>query len=468
MKRYKPLIILFLVYSYTANAINKDLVKKLNNNNQKIALDYLKKPVKHTKSYLLKQQIFDLARKKYKGLKFLDFKKWYAANFFYSMQNMVNTNLKKSSNKIKFFKGYNKEGDRPLQGYITAKNKATNFSVLDLKHENLRRIQMTLLSKKSISSHKLMVLALDKAWRRNSENIEDHQLGTGRNHAVGWGGGFVKEKFHRMISHKKIFKNKVWSKPENPFVKHHSSSWTAYLNPADHFDMQKCLAYKVGKDICNRIKNNIPKYRVYSKEKELGEDYQKWLIGYVNFAIETLKTSLKNAKTNFDVVKAAATFHYHLVSIHTFSNGNGRTTRVMTEKILEEYNLPAPIHHPFGIDVTFALNDFVTIIGDAVALSIKFHEDLLLFLQNDIPYGYVSSHLLAPGWFPYKLFGDFKINPKEFMAWLMQYSSQEAIKNKYMTITDAVKKFQRWRKKASPDDLKRMFIMTFLPKDYRN
>ena len=83
------------------SATNQRVHKALNLNNSEISLEYLKKPTNHTKEFLLKKEIFILAKKKYKGFKYLDFKKWYAANFFYSMQKMVNWNLKKSYNKIK-------------------------------------------------------------------------------------------------------------------------------------------------------------------------------------------------------------------------------------------------------------------------------------------------------------------------------------------------------------------------------
>lgn len=54
------------------------------------------------------------------------------------------------------------------------------------------------------------------------------------------------------------------------------------------------------------------------------------------------------------------------------------------------------------------------------------------------------------------------------MAWLMQYTSQAAKKNRYLGPTEAVNEFIKWRKKASEKDLKRMFLMTFLPKEYQD
>ena len=82
------------------------LVKKaLNKSNKKISLDFLKRPIKYTKGLAIKDEIFKLAKQKYKGLKFLDFKKWYASNFFYSTQQMVNVNLNKVSTILHFLKG---------------------------------------------------------------------------------------------------------------------------------------------------------------------------------------------------------------------------------------------------------------------------------------------------------------------------------------------------------------------------
>jgi hypothetical protein len=210
------IISMTILFSFQVFPKSAYVEKSLNKYNSKISLKYLKKPARHTKEFSLKKKIFQLAKKKFNMLQFLDFKKWYAANFFFGMKKMVDWNLKGSYNKMKPFKGYNKQGDRPLEGYLTAKNWSESFSVLKLKNIDLRRTQMVLLSKKSIKSHKLMVLAQDKAWRRNSENIEDFQLGLERYKAVGWNQGFIKKGYNRVVRHKSRFKNQVWTKAVNP------------------------------------------------------------------------------------------------------------------------------------------------------------------------------------------------------------------------------------------------------------
>lgn len=57
----------------------------------------------------------------------------------------------------------------------------------------------------------------------------------------------------------------------------------------------------------------------------------KQLIDDVNYQIEN--------KT-YDIAEIAARFHHRLVYIHPFANGNGRFARLITDKLLTQYNRP--------------------------------------------------------------------------------------------------------------------------------
>ncbi len=461
-------LVLGLSFSLSLYSQNKEVLQTLNQNNSEIDTSFLNQPSKYSGSYALKNQILNLAKSKYKGFEYMDFEKWFAGSFFYDMIDMLKTNFSGQYRNVRYFTGFDQQGDRPLEGYLAAKEFAKTFQLKDLNIKHIVQLQHNLLSRTSIKTHKLIVLALDKALRRNSEGIEDSQLGNIRNHGVGWRGGFENESFPRIVSHRSIFKNILRSKDDNPYVYYKDSSWTAYLNPGDHFNLTRCTQeLKLSEEQCQRIQKNRNKYRENRIDQQMGEDMQDWLAAHVDEAISILKNDLSKVKINRDVVRAAANFHYRLVSIHTLSNGNGRTTRVLTEKILEDYNLPPPIHYPFGIDVTFSMQGFASVLSDAVALSKRFHEDLALYLQNGIPYGYVSSHFLAPGWMPFRLFKEIKLSPKEFMAYAMQFTNKDYMKNWKSTPTDIIKDFLSWRKKVDERDIKLMMIMTGLPKAYR-
>jgi Fic family protein len=107
---------------------------------------------------------------------------------------------------------------------------------------------------------------------------------------------------------------------------------TTYLNPKNYFNYKDCLRRQISKKTCSGVKKNFAEYKKAWPNKLAAQYYQDWLIGYVNEVLSELKISLKNARTNWDIIKAAAGLHYSFVSIHPFGNGNGRTTRIMSEK----------------------------------------------------------------------------------------------------------------------------------------
>ncbi len=442
--------------------------KVLNHSNKEISLDFQKQPSRYTGGYGPQKEIFKVARSKMNQNDFNEFRKWYYGTFFYDITRTIRWNLKGQYPKVRYFTGFDKKGDRPLEGYITTKEYTKSFKAMDTNPKILAKIQQTLLSRDSTFTKKLKIAAQDKAYVRNSEGAKDWQLDKKREYNVFYNMGFELDKFHRNISTRSHFRNLKWAKPTNPFVKYRLRK-TTYLNPIDHFKYKDCLRRQISKKTCSGIKKNFAEYKKDWPHKLAAQYYQDWLIGYVDEALRELKISLKNARTNWDIIKAAAGFHYSFVSIHPFGNGNGRTTRIMSEKILEDYNLPPQIGYPFGIDVTFSKNDFATIVGDGVAVSKKFHEDLLLLLKNDIPYSYVSSHWLVPGLLPWKMVGTTNLVPKEYMAWVMQYTSKASKSENYWrySVTNTISEFLNWRKKANPKTIKMFYTLTKLPKNNR-
>jgi hypothetical protein len=93
----------------------------------------------------------------------------------------------------------------------------------------------------------------------------------------------------------------------------------------------------------------------------------------------------------------------------------------------------------------------------------------LVLLKNDIPYSYVTSHYLAPGLLPWKMIGTTKVVPKEYIAWVMQYTSKisNSKKSWEYSVTDTIAEFLKWKKKVNPQTIKMFYTFTKLPKQYR-
>jgi hypothetical protein len=65
--------------------------------------------------------------------------------------------------------------------------------------------------------------------------------------------------------------------------------------------------------------------------------------------------------------------------------------------------------------------------------------------------------------------GTTKLVPKEYMAWIMQYTSKISnTKDKWnYSVTDSIAEFIKWRKKANPKKIGMFYGLTKLPKSFR-
>lgn len=86
--------------------------------------------------------------------------------------------------------------------------------------------------------------------------------------------------------------------------------------------------------------------------------------------IQTLKDDL--AKPDADPVAAAAQFQRHLVALHPFGDSNGRTSRVLMNRILAEFDLPPAIFRNQNRDVSLQPNQWRRKVAEGVARSKKF------------------------------------------------------------------------------------------------
>lgn len=68
-------------------------------------------------------------------------------------------------------------------------------------------------------------------------------------------------------------------------------------------------------------------------------------------AIDGLVTWFEENRQHLDPIVLAAEFQRRFVSIHPFVDGNGRTSRLLMDRILQEFNLPSPLIERFNDDI---------------------------------------------------------------------------------------------------------------------
>jgi hypothetical protein len=90
----------------------------------------------------------------------------------------------------------------------------------------------------------------------------------------------------------------------------------------------------------------------------------------LNEIISTLKSDL--AKPDADPIAAAAQFQRHLVALHPFGDSNGRTSRVLMNRILAEEGFPPAIFRNQNRDISLTPTQWRRKVAEGVARSKKF------------------------------------------------------------------------------------------------
>jgi len=477
MNANKLLIFTLLLGLYSSPIFSQVSAREiLENTNSTIDLGFLNQPAKKVGKYSPTDRIFKLAKSKMNANDLKGFELWYYSNFYANPEKLLQDNLKKSLTKVKHYDRYDKKGQRPLRAYLAAREYSQSIPQ-NMTIDHLRNIQAKLLSKKSIDIPALKIFIQDKTLKSNSEGAGDHYIGQVRSNFWGWRekNGKIPQYYYRRIPNRKVINRKnevktyaqLKSKGLNPWINYNPrKKMVYYYNARDNFDLNICKA-RVSENICNSINlETAEKGQFLVKNNPKNQElHRHWIIGNVNWAIKELDKSLKQAKTNHNIIEAVAIFYYRLIGIHPFKNGNGRTSRVIAEKILNQHGLPSPIIYPFGIDMTISEKDFVTLFADGVAVSRYFHRDLEILLNAGVPYYYTSSQFLGPGWFPRSALN--KVSPKEFMAWVMQYQSKSAKSRRNYGPYLAIKEFLRWKRSTDQKTLNYMYTITKLPKEFR-
>ncbi len=95
--------------------------------------------------------------------------------------------------------------------------------------------------------------------------------------------------------------------------------------------------------------------------------------------IEQLIAELKQDLSNgADPIMAASRFQRHLVALHPFGDSNGRTSRVLMNRILAEYDLPPAIFRDQNKDVSLSPEAWRTEVATAVGRTKKFLGEVML------------------------------------------------------------------------------------------
>jgi hypothetical protein len=394
-------------------------------------------------------KILKLAEAKLPQARQQNFLNWYFSTISFDLNSLIADNLKESLTDPSPLIRYDKRGERPLEQIISAREFLELIPLQNLNIEVLNETQRRIISKDFIKSSSETILLKDGMKKSNSENAPDDEFGHIRAEHVSYYDNWKITYKYRLISNGKLInregeiKNYIQLSTRNKFISYQvTNKQVSYLNPSFFFNLEHCRQNVIEPDICHEVQ------KILKREKNLYPDIhsnhskvlQKLVTQHMEKIISDLKLQLSKARLVKDVISAAGTFYHKMISIHPYKNGNGRLSKLVLDRILGEYGIPAPLYQPWGIDVTLLEEDLITMLEDAVIISNCFHRDLRLFLENGIDYSLVSCQYLGPGHLK-EISGGLGITPKSFMKWVKEDKSPLAKKSPYYGIKNAIREY---------------------------
>jgi len=401
--------------------------------------------------------------------KFTEFQDWYNGHFFYDRDTILTENLKvkKETTHLDAPRPYDKNGERPFQGYMAAKKQLAAVDPEKLTLADLQNTQRALLSKDSIDESFWSIFKKDHWFKSNSEEISNSGLGVIREKgayydAIGDNASKAlplsgdKSAIPLKISDEVLNGNKFLQRRGGVVITAPLSNWRKYDELSD------ALRAKL-----EALEKNFPDGLdgpLYDKLAATGNDFgallarnkslfaelksmrREVVTELVQNKLDNLRSALKSAKTEDEVIRAAADFHHDFMSIHPFENGNGRTGRVITESVLNHYGMSSPIWTHFGEDMELAKSEFTNELRDSVKLSDAFHDQLNTLTKAGLDYSitpapYFSADLLET--LPKALR---RLNPEEFMTWVAA-SQRSGTSGK--SVSEALHEYAQWAKELS-------------------
>ncbi|NBX76863.1 MAG: Fic family protein, partial [Proteobacteria bacterium] len=290
-------------------------------------------------------------------------------------------------------KRYNKNGERPFDGYLAARDFLETLPLESIDLNGIKTLHKKLMSRESIRGDKGKVFQSDGRPARNSQGLKDSELGVIRDENV----GFEIDGKHLPQGVAAVGKTLAHLLPFNPYLEKTRDGFVSYapLSHWYHIDSRKQLS----PDLVKKIQLLERKYgeeglaqrdlpEIKAVQRELLEELtaKTW---------EEAKKDVKNAQTRKEVIAAIARFQRELASIHPFVDGNGRIVRLLTEKLLESRELPAPLYLHWGEDISLNPRESENHLAHSLQLSGEFHSALQEALSTDKGFESVLNPVLA-------------------------------------------------------------------------
>lgn len=275
---------------------------------------------------------------------------------------------------------YNKNGERPFEGYLAARNFLQFLPLGEVKLETLLEAHKRLMSRDSIRGDKGKVFQADRTPARNSQGLKDSELGTIRSESVGFEveGGMVPSALNG-IGHRVADIDR-----DNIYVKQVRNGSLSY---APLFRWRTIDSRKPFSDaFVKRMVELEKKYGTTGLRElstpELAEAQNAMLTELTERTWKEAVADVQAAQTQGEVIAAAARFQKDFISIHPFLDGNGRLARLLTEKLLESKGLSAPLYSHWGEDVALSQEQLEGQIAHGVLLSRDYHSALAAALAK--------------------------------------------------------------------------------------
>ena len=390
--------------------------------------------------YVPAQTLISRMKKQLSPSRYDEFLRYYHSLFFFDTEEQLLENLASQDRSLRPFSGYDSGGERPLDGYLAARQRLFAKPALDLTVADLSAAHKDLLSKKSVRT----ALLPPDVSPANSEKTANSELGRLRGDRAVYadydlirrgalervdGRGALKDspKTYTEL----VKRNPLLSKIKDGIEYVRLSQWRRFkdrLAPATLTRIQALQARGAN---------------LNSHDEEVAELRRQVLSEFLKRCLADLKKGLAEAKTSLDVERAVGEFYYEFISIHPYQNGNGRLARLLAERFLEEFGLPPPIWTHLGEDLTLSREDFLVMMKDSLDLSATFHKELNTLVEAGIDYKALSRPYLpaaAPDGFI----------PEDFMTWAAA-TKEPTLSWKWngASAAKAIAQYLKWRESFS-------------------
>ena len=357
------------------------------------------------------------AKQRLSSQEFRNFREWYLSHFYFDRREILLEAMKDpelTSPSI-----YTKNDQDPFLGYMVARQRIANWPIQKiLSIGGMSEVQKILLQAHADKDTKNEYGKISTA---NSELTVEKDLGVVRYYAVlnAIEGAVSKYRVTRATYHSNKYKSNDVKKIRSQEIKDQLSAKLdrksdefnpnpydlAHLNdksihsPKTYNQLEKENEYLTkgpeyveyaGIENWKKHKNKLSealKYRLVLADKEelFARPYTSaskllridFLTDLVNYELNQFNYKIKQKNlTQEQKIEFIAELYWKLVSIHPFANGNGRTFRLILERLLSEHGIYPPIWTHIGEDAYRSLSEFTQILKDSIYLSEVFHNEI--------------------------------------------------------------------------------------------